>query len=284
MNLLVRSLTGIAVVAVTVICLLGGFLYSAILAALLAAFCTAEFVRIVNEGKEMHILRTTVILEVLWVCLSVWLFISPGVAGFNRNFAAAVSLFGIIAIMIDELFRLNESPILNLGVSLMPIIYIALPFALLPTLGVWCGYATGSSYNGWLPLSIFIFIWCNDVGAYCVGCTVGRHRLFPRISPHKSWEGSVGGAVFTVLAAILLPRLFPLQFGFFKAWIWILIAVFTVVFGTFGDLVESMIKREVGIKDSGRILPGHGGFLDRFDSTLLTVPAVSLLLLFLNLI
>jgi phosphatidate cytidylyltransferase len=94
--------------------------------------------------------------------------------------------------------------------------------------------------------------------------------LFERISPKKSWEGSIGGAVFTIIAAIIIWKIHPV----FNVWIWIGMAIVTVVFGTFGDLAESLIKRELGVKDSGKILPGHGGFLDRFDSTLLAAPIV----------
>ena len=142
-----------------------------------------------------------------------------------------------------------------------------MPFGLLNGLG----HIIGTDQSIWLlPLAFFIFIWTNDVGAYCVGCTIGRHRLFERISPKKSWEGSIGGAVVTIAAAIVIWNFFPI----FNMWIWIGMAITTVVFGTFGDLAESLIKRELGVKDSGKILPGHGGLLDRFDSTLLAAPMV----------
>ena len=106
------------------------------------------------------------------------------------------------------------------------------------------------------------------MGAYCVGCTIGKHRLFERISPKKSWEGSIGGAIFTIIAAVAVWHFYPI----FDVWIWIGMAITIVIFGTYGDLAESLLKRELGVKDSGNILPGHGGFLDRFDSTLLAAP------------
>lgn len=158
---------------------------------------------------------------------------------------------------------------------MMSQIYIALSFAMLNVLAY---HSIGNEgelsnyhvqYNPILPLSIFIFTWINDTGAYCTGMLFGKHRLFERISPKKSWEGSIGGGVFSIIGAIVMAHLFP----FMPISIWIGLALTVVVFGTLGDLTESLLKRTIGIKDSGNILPGHGGMLDRFDSTLMAVPA-----------
>ena len=140
------------------------------------------------------------------------------------------------------------------------------------------------AFNTLLPLSVFIFLWVNDTGAYCVGSLLGRHKLFPRISPGKSWEGSIGGAVFVLLAAWGIGWLDNMQVldtdhpstlftGMLSIPAWLGLGLVVVVFGTWGDLVESLFKRTLGIKDSGSILPGHGGMLDRFDSSLLAIPA-----------
>jgi phosphatidate cytidylyltransferase len=123
-----------------------------------------------------------------------------------------------------------------------------------------------------LPLSIFIFLWVNDSGAYCVGSLLGRHKLFPRISPGKSWEGSIGGAVFVLAAAYAISYFLDTD-QMLAMPVWLGLGLVVVVFGTWGDLVESLFKRTLGIKDSGNILPGHGGMLDRFDSSLLAIPA-----------
>lgn len=131
----------------------------------------------------------------------------------------------------------------------------------------------GTGYSPVVPLTLFVFLWCNDVGAYCTGCTIGKHKLFERISPKKTWEGSIGGAVFTMLAAYLLHHFLPDWYSFMPVWVWVGMALVVVLFGTWGDLIESLMKREMGIKDSGKILPGHGGMLDRFDSALLAIPA-----------
>ena len=120
-----------------------------------------------------------------------------------------------------------------------------------------------------LPLSIFIFNWVNDTGAYCTGMLFGKHKLFERISPKKSWEGSIGGSVFCIISSFILAHFFP----FMSTGVWIGLALTVVIFGTWGDLTESLLKRRLGIKDSGNILPGHGGMLDRFDSAILAIPA-----------
>ena len=125
------------------------------------------------------------------------------------------------------------------------------------------------SYNPILPLSIFIFLWLNDTGAYCIGSLIGKHRLFERISPKKSWEGSIGGGVVAIGVSFILAHYFP----FMSMIEWAGLALVVVIFGTWGDLTESLLKRQLHVKDSGNILPGHGGMLDRFDSSLMAIPA-----------
>ena len=135
------------------------------------------------------------------------------------------------------------------------------------------------SYTPVLLLSFFALIWIYDTGAYLFGVTFGKHRLFERISPKKSWEGAIGGAIFAILASLLINHLFP---GYLTVLQWIGFAFIVVVFGTWGDLVESMIKRSLNVKDSGNLIPGHGGILDRIDSSLLAGPAVVIYYLFLT--
>jgi phosphatidate cytidylyltransferase len=155
---------------------------------------------------------------------------------------------------------------------MLPQFYIALPFSLLNVLAFNATSEGFVTFNTLLPLSVFIFLWVNDSGAYCVGSLIGRHKLFPRISPGKSWEGSIGGAVFVLAAAFAISYFLDKeQMLTMPAWLGLGLVV--VVFGTWGDLVESLFKRTLGIKDSGNILPGHGGMLDRFDSSLLAIPA-----------
>lgn len=184
-------------------------------------------------------------------------------------------LFLIIYLLVSELYLKKKNPLNNWAYAMMSQIYIALSFAMLNVLAY---HSIGNEgelsnyhvqYNPILPLSIFIFTWINDTGAYCTGMLFGKHRLFERISPKKSWEGSIGGGVFSIIGAIVMAYFFP----FMPISIWIGLALTVVIFGTLGDLTESLLKRTIGIKDSGNILPGHGGMLDRFDSTLMAVPA-----------
>ena len=159
-------------------------------------------------------------------------------------------------------------------------LYIALPFSLLNVLAF---RSTGYDiqYTYLIPLSVFVFLWINDTGAYLCGSLLGKHKLFPRISPAKSWEGSIGGAVFVLAAAYAISYFVDQTMLTMPEWLGLGLVV--VVFGTWGDLVESLFKRTLGIKDSGDILPGHGGMLDRFDSSLLAIPAAVIYLYTLSL-
>jgi len=188
----------------------------------------------------------------------------------------------IALIMISELYRRQEKPFDSLAHTLFSIIYIALPFSLFPFSAFGReGINSIISYESiifspGIVIGFFTLLWINDTGAYITGITLGKHRLMERISPKKSWEGFAGGIVFSVLAAWLLSGLL----GVLDTPEWIIVAIIVAVSGTFGDLIESMLKRSTGIKDSGSIMPGHGGFMDRFDSTLLSFPLVFLFIVF----
>ena len=172
--------------------------------------------------------------------------------------------------MVSELYLKKENPLNNWAYAMFSQVYIALPFALLNVLAFQSDETiTATSYQYLFPLSIFAFNWLNDTGAYCTGMLLGKHPLFKRISPKKSWEGSIGGAVFCIVAAFVISNYFPIM----STVEWVGLALTIVVFGTWGDLSESLMKRQLGIKDSGNILPGHGGILDRFDSAILAIPA-----------
>jgi phosphatidate cytidylyltransferase len=169
------------------------------------------------------------------------------------------------------LFREFKHPFQIASYYLLIALYLILPmFAF-----VLMAFSTGN-YQPHLLLAFFVMIWVNDSGAYLVGVNFGRHRLFERISPKKSWEGFIGGVAFTLLAAWLLGRW--IQVG--PQWLWLLAGAMTAIFGTLGDLIESMLKRSVQRKDSGSLLPGHGGFLDRLDGALFAAPFVGLLFYF----
>ena len=172
---------------------------------------------------------------------------------------------------IVQLYRPRQNAVHSLERSFFSLGYVALPIAMLN------GIMSITAPR--LLLGMFIFIWLYDTGAYCVGMLLGRHRLFERMSPKKSWEGVIGGVAFCVAGAYATHHWFNEFFQVPDLTVWVGMSVVVAVFATFGDLVESLIKRTVGVKDSGNLLPGHGGILDRIDSLLLVAPAVFIYLL-----
>ena len=179
-----------------------------------------------------------------------------------------LSLFPMfLIIMAAELYRKKENPVLNIAVTIFTIIYLATPISLINFL-VFPPFQDGNNYSPKLLVALFALIWIYDSGAYLVGVSIGRHRLFERISPKKSWEGAIGGTLTAMLAAYFISGFIPE----IKLIHWIVISILTVISSTFGDLTESMFKRHFGIKDSGNLLPGHGGILDRFDSLFFAAP------------
>jgi phosphatidate cytidylyltransferase len=179
------------------------------------------------------------------------------------------------AIPVYELFRKKKNPLVNIALTLFGIFYVSIPFALLNFLAF--PPSEGEvSYNFAVLISLLIFVWASDSGAYLFGVRFGRRRLIERISPKKSWEGLFGGLITAIAAGWIMTLVFP-AFSFLFMGI---MAIVVVIAGTLGDLVESMIKRCIGVKDSGRFMPGHGGLLDRFDSILLASPMIYFILQF----
>ena len=270
-NFIQRAITGIIFVGVLIGCILGGPISFTLLFALIPALTIHEFGVIISKQPDVEINKPICMLAGVFLFFGfAYLGVMPG-----QTEILIPYLFLIIYLLVSELYLKKKNPLNNWAYAMMSQIYIALSFAMLNVLAY---HSIGNEgelsnyqvqYNPILPLSIFIFTWINDTGAYCTGMLFGKHRLFERISPKKSWEGSIGGGVFSIIAAIVMAHYFP----FMPISIWIGLALTVVIFGTLGDLTESLLKRTIGIKDSGNILPGHGGMLDRFDSTLMAVPA-----------
>lgn len=270
-----RTLSGVVYVAVVVGCILYNEYLFAALSAILASLAVREFNRLIRPHELMDIFSEFGAFMLVALIAS-WLHGWP--------LFSALSVFYIIwmlAAMIIELWNKNGNPVVNWGNLIAGQVMITLPFALMNVL---------NHIDSYLLLAVFVLIWVNDSGAYCVGVLTakkmpgGNHKMFPRVSPKKSWEGLFGGLAFSIGAAFILNR-----FGWFdtitKPGFELLIAgafAFVVsAFGTLGDLMESLFKRTIGVKDSGKFLPGHGGVLDRFDSILLAAPVTLLFVLLL---
>jgi phosphatidate cytidylyltransferase len=269
-NLIVRTITGIIFVAAVV----ASFMRPeamVLLFSIITGLTVWEFTGLVNERPDVTVNRFITTVAGVYFFYAMTYFCSDIYAGVAKSVVFIPYLVTIIYLLIAELYLRQKDPIQNWAYTMLSQMYIALPFSLLNVLAFNATSQGMVAFNTLLPLSIFVFLWINDSGAYCVGSLLGRHKLFPRISPGKSWEGSIGGAVFVLAAAWAISEFLDQQM--LNTIEWLGLGLTVVVFGTWGDLVESLFKRTLGIKDSGNILPGHGGMLDRFDSSLLAIPA-----------
>ena len=268
-NMTIRAITGTIFVAAVVTCFLRPeammFLF-----ALVTALSVWEFTGLVNNSGDVRVNR--------FICTVAGVYLFLAFAGFCSGITPAAVfipyLLTVVYLFISELYTKAPNPINNWAYTMLSQMYIALPFSMINIVAF---HSTDDAhvYDYLLPLSIFIFLWTNDTGAYISGSLLGRHKLFPRVSPGKSWEGSIGGGLLVLAVAALVGYLANSSEGGHTLSIpaWMGLGLVVVFFGTWGDLVESLFKRTLGIKDSGNILPGHGGMLDRFDSSLMAFPA-----------
>lgn len=280
-NLIVRTITGILFVVAIVVCFLKP-IAMVLLFSIVTGLTLWEFTGLINGRKEVTVNRF------ISTVAGVYLFIAMAgfCSGITSSSAFIPYLITLVYLLIAELYVKNEDPINCWAYTMLGQMYVALPLSMINVLAFHSDM-DGIFYTYDIPLCVFIFLWVSDTGAYCCGSLFGKHKLFPRVSPGKSWEGSIGGAVFVIAAAVLVWYLIdknslePLGMGVAE---WIGLGLVVVLFGTWGDLVESLFKRTLGIKDSGNILPGHGGMLDRFDSSLLAIPAAVIYLFTLTLV
>lgn len=273
-KLLLRTVSGAVYVGLIVVSLAWGGLWAfTLLCCFLAAAGMLELQKMTKGTSADH--RVTLILDVLiglsivaslYLCqdsLKTYLLIGVEVA------------FLILLRAVMQLYIVRERPATDIALSMFSIGYVAVPLAIATVFA--------NFFGAHRMLLVFVMIWLNDTGAFLVGSAIGSHRLFERLSPKKSWEGFWGGLLFCVatgwLAAIVLPQYFG---G--TPWKYIVLGFIVPVFATWGDLFESMIKRSVGVKDSGRIMPGHGGILDRIDSLLFVAPASALYFFFITIL
>jgi len=269
-NFTLRLLTGIVYVATITFCVIFSPYTFLALFLIVIYFCLKEFYQLLNIGKEIKINPYLHGAGGALLFLVVFLFTS-GIAG--RSVLSLYLLY-IVGVIVYELYARQKNPIARLSSIFFGQVYIALPLSLLNLLAFPSvkipPVAEPSGYQWIWIIALLVIIWANDTGAYLVGVRFGKHRLCERISPKKSWEGFFGGLGFTIIFAFTLSHFFPQT-----AWYhWVGLSIGVVVFSTYGDLFESLIKRTVEVKDSGHSLPGHGGFLDRFDSLLFAVYAM----------
>ncbi|RRD02681.1 phosphatidate cytidylyltransferase [Prevotella sp. OH937_COT-195] len=270
-NLIVRAITGVFFVTAIVTCFLSP-VTMVFLFAIVTGLTVWEFTGLVNEQATVSVNR--------FICTVGGVYLFLAMAGYVSGFVATSAVFvpyllTVVYLFISELYMRAKNPVNNWAYTMLSQMYVALPFSTLNALAFTQQSNGTIVFSTIIPLSIFIFLWVSDTGAYCCGSLFGKHKLFPRVSPAKSWEGSIGGGIFVLIAAAVVWYFTGGVAGESSLTlpVWLGLGLVVVVFGTWGDLVESLFKRTFGIKDSGNILPGHGGMLDRFDSSLMALPA-----------
>lgn len=266
-NLLLRTLSGSIFVLIVLAAIWFGP-YSFVAGfGLILVLCLYEFYRLVNKVEAVSVRPVINCAAGLYLFVASFLNVSYAVP-FTILFLPYIVY--IISIFVVGLYLKRENPVHSWAYSFLGQVYIAFPLSALNMLCFMPNSAGEVVYSPVLLLALFAFIWINDTGAYLVGVSIGKHRLFERISPKKSWEGFWGGAVFAVAASLVFAYYVP----DIPLWHWACMATVVVVFATWGDLVESLFKRTIGVKDSGNMIPGHGGILDRLDSVIFAAPAM----------
>lgn len=266
-NFIKRSLTGFIYVAVLLGAIFCGSITFALLFCMIVGLSLWEFYGLMKHCEIVSLRRVVSTVAGMYLFLASFL----SVSGYGDVFFLLYVVY-IIYVFVSELYAKAVEPVGNWAYTLLGQLYCAGSFSLLNFIAIRTGDAGQVPEYGWLyVLALFVFIWLNDTGAFLIGSMFGKHPLFKRISPKKSWEGFFGGMLFAVLASLVFAYMDDAGIPWYK---WLGLSVVVVIFGTWGDLVESLLKRTLGVKDSGKILPGHGGMLDRFDSVMLAIPAV----------
>lgn len=261
-NLIIRALSG----AVFVVLMLGAIDLSSFY------FGVVFFIFTFLGLNEFYTLTSTI----QGVKVNKWLAILGGLMLFVLSFCVgfgycspqwyALYLIYIPILYIPELYRTEGTPIQNIAVSMMGHLYVALPFSLLCLI---------EPISNELVLAFFVLIWASDTGAYLVGVCIGKHKMFERISPKKTWEGFFGGLAFALGFGYFFYHINWVELPQANLLFWMILSALIFIVGVFGDLVESSFKRSLGVKDSGKLMPGHGGMLDRFDSACLAAPILA---------
>jgi phosphatidate cytidylyltransferase len=276
-NLITRTLTGAVFITIIITGTVWNFWSYIFLFSFIALFGLWEFYALLNARMNSFQKIAGTIFGMLLLLASVGKYFLPvSTALFSNGFFIIILLFPFY--LVFSLFRSSADVLKKFSPWLFGILYVILPFCYLII-----AYSQSSSWNTennkFVILGFFFLIWANDTFAYLTGWTMGKIKLFERISPKKTWEGFIGGIVFTQL----LAAIFAVHVPEFPSLHWHVLGLIVSVSGTLGDLAESMLKRNLGVKDSGNILPGHGGILDRFDAALLAAPFAVAYILFTHL-
>lgn len=230
---------------------------------LIGFLCQVEFYKLISTKDIQPNIYIGVFTGMFNYCL---LFVNLQLNNFENAHLFILNFPLFTLIFFFELYRQEKRPFVNIAITIIGIIYTSFPFSLF----IFAVFSSG--YYSWqIALGCLMLLWASDTGAYFAGRMLGKRKLFERISPKKTWEGSLGGLVLSVAIALVLGTYFP----DLEPWKWIILSVIIVVAGSYGDLVESLLKRSLDVKDSGSIIPGHGGFLDRFDGLILALPFIA---------
>lgn len=270
-NFIVRALSGVVMFVVV----LGAILLSkwsfAALMAVIAIGGMWEFYRFAERAGYSPMKLLGLFAGAMMLCAGVAAMLFFDSKGDYVGLSLIIAAMGALTLttplmLICELYRKSPTPIANVATSLLGALYVALPVSMLLVVPMLLG---AGEWSPWIMIFYIFIIWANDVFAYLFGITLGRHRLFERISPKKSWEGFFGGLVGATAVGYAAAVVLEASVG-----MWVGLALVAAISGVFGDLVESLMKRSVDVKDSGNIIPGHGGWLDRFDALILSAPFV----------
>jgi phosphatidate cytidylyltransferase len=259
-NFIQRTISGAIFVAIIIASILLSPYAFAVVFVIITALAMHEFYKLTHKPGE------TDVNFMAGVTGGVLLFICSFLYAYNLVSFPVYPVYGlyVLLVLIAELFRKKKNPVNNWAYFLLGQVYIALPFSLLNFI------LFISGFQPILLMAVFITLWVNDTGAYVTGMLFGKHKMFERISPKKTWEGFIGGAFFALLSGYVFSRFIP-DISLIQ---WLIFSELVVIFGTLGDLSESLIKRTEQVKDSGNVIPGHGGILDRFDSMLMAAPVI----------
>ncbi len=274
-DLLIRILTALVFVPTVLAGLFGGPIFYSILFLIILVASSVEYYNLIFANQyDSHFFRRN-----YGIFLSCFVYFTVAISNLypdwinfkEMDLLAGLLPFAFVA-FIYELFKQPEHPFRNIALVISGIIYIGVPMVLLQYLA----FGVEDVFNPKIVIGLIVMNWLNDSGAYLVGSRLGKTPLFPSVSPKKTWEGTMGG----VLMCIITGYLFSIFWDVLDTFDWIMLAIITAIFGSLGDLVESMLKRSVGVKDSGKFLPGHGGMLDRFDAFIFLLPFASVYVYF----